>query len=943
VPFIWLSHTRRITQRVLHLCPLGRKIRIDFRFVGRCNPAVRRAPLASAISLSILTNNILVCCANADGELLREWQLTSPVRTSPALARDGTIYVSASSPNKAHVFAIAPEGPVKWQFTFDTLGSEDLVTAPAVAVDGTIYLGTESFEHGSFIALAPDGSKKWSFKAGGGVLGAPALSSNNEIYFASVDGSAYALDSAGHLRWQVAVGSSVYAPVVLSTDGAVYVSGAHKFYAFSTDGSVRWSLSSGLSQRQFAIASDGTIYGAEGSVRTFRIDGSLRWDSIQNANSPPSIGPEGELYFVNAPGTLVRLDLTGAFVWESVLGSEPIFAQPAISSDAVYIAGNHDLFAVNFAGKILWNYSLPTNALSAPVIAPDGIIYFGAEDGKLRAIYATAPPATSPWPMFQHDSSHSGRTDSAPTRAPSRPQDLTASVDQFNNRIALTWQSVEGAWYYELFRALGTNEPTLIRERQGGTNFFDTAVLEGVDYNYFLRAGNSLGVSPLSLPAAGRARIAVEGEIVSQSLSISPNTPPVLAPDGTIYLTSALGKVSALNSNLSEHWSASLSSSSPGCVLGEDRTLYVSGRPIQAYNSDGSVKWILAAVRNSSEYPLAIAPSGDIYAAAVDGFFFAIKPDGNLRWTYAFTNNLQFRSSPLIGTNGTIYVRTSDLALNALSPDGSLIWSVPLTNASTIDAAIGADGSLYFTREARGPLARVGLHATTSSGSPKWTFNGGGAGDAITSDPVVAPDGSIIFGSTDEFVYSVNPDGSLKWKFKAGGYVRAAPEIAEDGTVFFGTASFSPSRRSLFAVSPEGSLLWTGEGNVSGVTTSPMLLPDHRLLVIFGNGSTGLITAFRTFHTPARNSWSTPGANHQRNRRARAVLSRPRLTPASFQNELVVTVDSLLPTQYGLEWTTDLRRWFDSDALFREQQGSSSWNIPTDSDSKRFFRLRIEP
>jgi len=93
---------------------------------------------------------------------------------------------------------------------------------------------------------------------------------------------------------------------------------------------------------------------------------------------------------------------------------------------------------------------------------------------------------------------------------------------------------------------------------------------------------------------------------------------------------------------------------------------------------------------------------------------------------------------------------------------------------------------------------RNGLTSVVGPARPKvkWTFDIGGP---VICSPVIAPDGSIVVGTTwgetkkpTLAVTAVKPDGTLKWRFELPWYedeTLATPAIAADGKVFVGTAN----------------------------------------------------------------------------------------------------------------------------------------------------------
>ena len=106
--------------------------------------------------------------------------------------------------------------------------------------------------------------------------------------------------------------------------------------------------------------------------------------------------------------------------------------------------------------------------------------------------------------------------------------------------------------------------------------------------------------------------------------------------------------------------------------------------------------------------------------------------------------------------------------------------------------ALAPDGTLYVG------TVRGGLIALNPDGKVKWKFK---AGREIKSSPAVAGDGTIYFGARDRQLYAVSPQGKLKWKFPTGAWVDSSPAIATDGTVYFGTWD-----KLFYAVNPNGAL-----------------------------------------------------------------------------------------------------------------------------------------
>jgi outer membrane protein assembly factor BamB len=99
---------------------------------------------------------------------------------SPAVAKNGNVYVG----NGDWLRAInGKTGAVVWFFP-----SACVTDAPAIGADGTVFFGTKD---GTFYALNSNGSLRFSLKAGGQIAGAPAIANDWTVCFVADDGFLY--------------------------------------------------------------------------------------------------------------------------------------------------------------------------------------------------------------------------------------------------------------------------------------------------------------------------------------------------------------------------------------------------------------------------------------------------------------------------------------------------------------------------------------------------------------------------------------------------------------------------------------------------------------------------------------------------------------------------------------------------------------------------------
>jgi len=85
------------------------------------------------------------------------------------------------------------------------------------------------------------------------------------------------------------------------------------------------------------------------------------------------------------------------------------------------------------------------------------------------------------------------------------------------------------------------------------------------------------------------------------------------------------------------------------------------------------------------------------------------------------------------------------------------------------------------------------------NGTLRWRFK---TGHYIKGPPSIATDGTIYVGSYDGYLYALYPDGSLKWKYKLKYGTETNPSIGPDGTIYVGDDK-------LYAINPDGTLKWT--------------------------------------------------------------------------------------------------------------------------------------
>jgi outer membrane protein assembly factor BamB len=344
----------------------------------------------------------------------------------------------------------------------------------------------------------------------------------------------------------------------------------------------------------------------------------------------------------------------------------------------------------------------------------------------------------SAWPMFQHDTHHTGRSPYTP---------------QSGNWPVVKWKF----W----IKGMTISSPAI---DENGVIYIGSH-----EFHDFFFAINPDGSEKWRFDS---------GDWVDSS--------PAIAEDGTIYFGCLNGRLFAVNPNGSEKWWRGLGDgwvfSSP--VIDDDGVIYaasVGSSRLCAVYPNGTIKWKFHANDWIYSSP-AIDTNEIIYIGSHDDCLYAIYPNGTMKWKYK--TNGELKSSPAIGEDGTIYVCSWDYYLYAIYPNGTLRWKYDTGSWTETSPTIAQDGTIYVGNY----VGRI--FSIDPNGNKNWHYD---TGDSIYSSPAVDKNGVIYVGSMDGYLYALNPDGTLKWKFLASDDgIQSSVAIAEDGTIYI-AAYFKPS------------------------------------------------------------------------------------------------------------------------------------------------------
>lgn len=361
---------------------------------------------------------------------------------TPAVDTDGTVYVGDGNAGNGKLFAVNPDGTLKWfAFNDPENGFWNKGNAANPKINGTTPLVDDKYVYcgnggstGSFVAFDKTNGHRVGYVTAkgdpnsgpaGGHISDPVLTKQGICFLYNGTWGLYGFDMKGfkydnsynpclwdglYMQQTTAVGSTAadenghwFATITnMSKTGNIVV-------CLDTDGNEVWRTSlktAGVTdQGGIAIGLDGSVLVAckasgnysGGIVALDPATGEQKWhyEVGENVSCAPAVAQNGDIVFLTEKGNLFIIDQTGqeTFVKSDIAAN---LANGGFSVSSDWAAGQ---------GKF-W---------SAPIIASDGTIYAGFTNLQgdrskstviaLQSKYVTAPGA-SVWPMRGHDAQH---------------------------------------------------------------------------------------------------------------------------------------------------------------------------------------------------------------------------------------------------------------------------------------------------------------------------------------------------------------------------------------------------------------------------------------------------------------------------------------------------------------------------------------------------------
>ena len=404
--------------------------------------------------------------------------------------------------------------------------------------------------------------------------------------------------------------------------------------------------------------------------------------------------------------------------------------------------------------------------------------------------------------MYQMDALHTGRSPHTGPRqfSVSRTIDLTSPSLRPADAAQITTPDIQSStavgpdgtvyattfagWTYALKDSTSARDQLdmawRFRPAEGGAPLHGTPALSPDASTVYVAYG--VGAAPnqkvvlyaIKAPGSGQdAQIAWQTDLGPGSAQNS----ATVTTDGTIYYVDVLGLVSAVDPTGKVKWTAQTGTTGDAPfgqtvkvapAVAPDGTVYITAitgslyavSPPSGAGDQGSIKWSFNFGEHLGQTPLTSAP--------VTG--------GPNRGQDAIGS----AASATIGPDGTIYVGANNSNFYAINPDGSMKWLYEAERELAgiwTTAALSPDASVLYFGANKG-----GMYALNSrDGSLKWQFNIVGS---VYSSPALDAAGTLFTGSTVGHVFSLAAaDGTRYADLDLKAPVWTAPSIRPDGTV----------------------------------------------------------------------------------------------------------------------------------------------------------------
>jgi len=856
----------------------------------------------------------------------------------PASVVGSRIFARTSLSGRLHVLEdIGSTYSYKWSFVIGT----DVRSSPTIA-NGVVYFGGQDNKIFGLLDKGTSYEIRWSYETDGNVASSPSVL-NGSLYVGSYDSTIYAFETAGSIRGDIsldpahAVSVEVEASINGKVMGRAVIIGQGQ-YVIEGLGSGTYSVEAHAPGYEIGVYPGGVSVTSGTSTEGIDFSLDAAWPMFHQDRWRTGNSPDTEL----VPPLVLKWSFPAGGIIDS---------SPAAVGGIIYLgAKDKNLYAIQDNGiGYTFKWSFPAGGLidSSPAVV-NGIIYFGSSDNNLYAVQDNGSSYTFKWSFPTGDT-----IDSSPVvvngiiYVGSHDSKLYAIQDN-GSSYTFKWSFPTGA---SIFAPAAAADGTVY--------------IGSCDNNFYAIQDNGSSYTfKWSFPT---------GDNVYPS-------PAVV--NGIIYFGSYDSNLYAIQDNGSGYtfkWSFPAGDSIFSCPAVVGGIIYFGSRDSKLYaiqdnGSSYTFKWSFPTGHAVDSSP--VVADGIIYFGSSDSNFYAIQDNGSgytLRWS--FLTGHYIGASPA-AADGTIYITSWDKNLYAFETPGSISGRITLTpNSServeiTVLSGSGIAGSaevtgsgLYsisplhagsYSVEAHAPgyemkLVPVQVQSGASSNidfslGESWPqymgskYNTGRSPDRrisppidllwsfetsryITSSPVVV-NGILYIGSADNSVYAINDDGTMRWSYETGYYIRDNAASVLNGVVYIG--SWDGNFYALGA--DDGSFIWSFDSG--DYFDSPSTISNG---IIYAGSYNHNLYAFRQDGT-VKWSYDTGGAPIRTN--APAVTdSTVYLLPGDLRLHAIRSSDGAFKWSFPTGWFIDSSPMVDDNTIYFGSQDNKLYAIQDNETS----------
>lgn len=344
------------------------------------------------------------------GDVVWQYSTGGPIKSSIGIDDFGNLIVGSDD---FYIYSITSDGILNWR-----LPTEGFVRSSPMIIGSNIYVGSND---GALYSVDTSGNLNWKYQTANPIVSSPALLSDNNIFISSLN-NLYSISKGGSLVWEFATPTGDTSSAAIANDGDIFVgSGDGYIYGFPNSSNTyppnhEYLVGSAVTGAP-ALTSDNLVFIGADDNKLYALDSKARttllWSFQTNGRFVASpVIDRDTLYIGNLDGTFYAIDLqTGEEKWRLTVDAQ-IYTSAAITQKGtiIFADGTGKVFSLNTDGTINWSYLISGSTESSPVIASDGSIYIGSNDGNIYKIIDDngGLSTTAQWPMFRYNINHTG-------------------------------------------------------------------------------------------------------------------------------------------------------------------------------------------------------------------------------------------------------------------------------------------------------------------------------------------------------------------------------------------------------------------------------------------------------------------------------------------------------------------------------------------------------